>query len=408
MLEQIFHLLTGCAEFEIHGDSARFFNLAARSGFGFWDFSRREGRGAACCRARDYKRLRPLAKRCSVRLRCTKKRGAPFLLRRLLLRKGMAAGILCGIGIYWFLSGFVWCVEVSGTDLLSERLVLETARQSGVYVGADKGDFSPQQAAHGLISRLPELQWAAVNTDGCFAEISLREGSQAPEITDDREWSNIVAARDGVILGLEAEHGRPEAEIGDTVRAGQLLISGLYQETPDPYSPPPKELLKMQGAARGSVTAETYREFAVQVSSVKKEQVPAGGKKVNSSLVLFGVRLPLGFNTAPREKCRRYYKADPLTLLGTELPVVLEQEVWFPLEERSRTLSREELKEAALLKLREAQKAELAPGGSVLREELTYSFPEGMCVLSAQCRCQEEIGVLQKVLDHTTNIEDKF
>lgn len=405
MLEKVFHLLTGYARFEITGDSVRFLNMAAKSGFGLWGFSRREGKLCARCRARDYKRLRPLARRCGARLRCVKKRGLPFQLRRLWLRKGMAAGVLCGIGLYFFLSSFVWGVSVSGTEILNDRQVLEAARESGVYVGARKDSFAPRLAAHSIINDLPKLEWASVNTNGCFVEVAVEEGAQKPEITDDLEWSNIVASRAGTVRAIEAERGRPEVVLGDTVREGELLISGLYQERLDPYSPPPKEPFKALGAARGSVTAETYREFTVQVSAVKREQFPTGEKRVNAFLHVFGLRIPLGLNEIPQEECRAYSEISVLTALDTSLPLSLERDVYEFLEEKDETLSEEKLKEAALLKLREAQRAAITPGGRVVREELEYSFPEGMCILSAKCRCEEEIGEVRKVLVNQTESE---
>ncbi len=408
MLEKLFHLITGSVQFTVQGESARFFNTAARSGFGFWGFSHRGETAAASCRAAEYRRLLPLARRCRVRLRCVKKRGIPFQTEKLLRRKGLLAGILCGMGIYWLLSGSFWVVTVTGTEALGEKTVLKAAMECGIYPGAGKSSFSPQQASHELISRLPELQWATVNTDGCFAEISVREKAVVPEMTDDSEWSNIMAARDGVILGIEAECGRQEVKIGDTVREGELLIAGLYKEIPDPYSPQPAELPEIWGAARGSVTAETYREFTILVSDTKRETVSAGKQKRNTSLILFGLKLPLGFHTAPEGECRIYRKRQDLTALGTVLPAALEQEIWEPLEEKERKLSREEQKEEALFKLRQAQKASIAPGGSVLREDITYSFSEGSCVLTAQCRCKEEIGVQKKVLVNKTNLEDNF
>ena len=74
---------------------------------------------------------------------------------------------------------------------------------------------------------------------------------------------------------------------------------------------------------------------------------------------------------------------------------------------RSRPLDRKGLKEEALRKLREAQKAELPAGSKILKEELSYSFPDGMCILSAQCRCQEEIGEVREILvNQTETVED--
>lgn len=398
MLEKIFHLLTGYAEFEIGGEPIRFLNMASKSGFGLWGFSRRDGKAAARCRPWEYKKLRPLARRCGARIRCVRKRGLPFQVRRLWRRKGLLAGIACGIGVYCFLSGFVWGVSVSGTQALSDKLVLEAAARSGVYEGARKSGFAPKLAARGIVSELPELKWVSVNTNGCYVEIEVRESREKPEITDDRALSNMVASRAGTVVAVEAERGRPEVSLGDTVEEGQLLISGLYQDRLDPWSPPPAEIFQSLGAARGHVTAQTYREFTVQVSAVKREAVPTGKKRENTFLNLFGLRIPLGLCAVPGEECRKSARSWQLTALGAELPLSVEREVYEFVEERESVLEKEELQESALFKLREAQKAALPPGGKVVREELEYSFPDGMCILSAKCRCEEEIGVLQPVL----------
>lgn len=398
MIEKVFHLLTGYVAFEIQGDPARFFNAAAKSGFGFWGFDRQGDRARAVCRAREYRKLRPLARRCRVRLRQVKKRGLPFLTRRLWGRKGLLAGAVCGIGIYLFLSGFVWGVSVSGTVTLGDSQVLEAAREGGVYRGAAKSGFVPRLAARRITTSMPELKWAAVNTDGCFVEIVVGEAEEKPEIADDTRWSNIVASQPGKIVSVEAQRGRPEVSQGDAVAAGDLLISGLYQEQLEPWDPRAGNPWSTVGAARGSVIAETYREFTVTVPEVKRQLVPSGERRVNLSLELFGLRIPLGFNTAPEGECRRYRSRSALKALGVELPLSLERDVYEVLEERERALTKEELQQAALFKLREAQRDVLPQGGRVIREELAYSFPDGMCILSAKCRCREEIGTVQEVL----------
>ncbi len=94
----------------------------------------------------------------------------------------------------------------------------------------------------------------AVNTDGCFLEISLQESAEAPEVTDDSQWSNVVATRAGTVLSVEAQRGRPAVHPGDTVEAGELLIAGLYSRTANPYSPPPEKLYQILGPAPGGVS----------------------------------------------------------------------------------------------------------------------------------------------------------
>lgn len=408
MIEQFFHALTGYARFEIRGDSARFLNVTAKSGFSLWGFGRRGEAAEACCRAREYRRLRPLARRCHVRLRCVKKGGAPFFTRRLWKRKGLWIGAACGIGIYFFLSGFVWGVSVSGTDRLTDRQVLDAAAASGVYQGAAKSDLDSKLSSRGIIAALPSLRWATVNTDGCFVEVVVSEAAAKPEITDDSRWSNIVATRPGTVRAVNAEHGRPEVKLGDTVEEGDLLISGLYQERLEPWDPRADQPYQAAGAARGSVIAETYREFTVQASGVRRDSVPTGEKRQNLALTLFGLRIPLGLNVEPEGEFRVFRETKTVTALGVPLPLSLERTVYRFTEKRERILNEKELREAALLKLREAQRLELPTGGRVIKETLEFSFPDGMCVLSAKCRCEEEIGENREILVKETKIEENF
>ena len=398
MLLTVFHLLSGSVRFLILGDAARFLNLAAKSGVTLWGFDRGEEGSIACCRPRDYRRLRPLAKRSGARLKCLQKRGLPFRIEVWKKRPGLLLGVLCAVLVFWFLSGFVWGVTVSGTETIGDPIILKAARHNGVYPGARKSSFTPRLAAHGLMGELSQLSWASVNTNGCYVEVAVQEAERRPEVTDDTTLSNLIATRAGTVLMVEAERGRPEVAPGDTVQAGDLLISGSYQEKLDPWSPMPDDPFEEIGAARGRVIAETYREFAVQVSAQKKTTVPTGRRRVNRTLIVFGLRIPLGLNAEPSGEWRRYEKRTRLCALGSELPLAIEEEVYEFTEEQTQTLSKEELKAAALYKLRQAQRASLAAGGEVRKEKLDFSFPEGMCVLSAQCRCQEEIGELQQVL----------
>lgn len=398
MLEQAFHLLSGYVEFEVRGDSSRFFNVAAKRGFTLWGFERENGLPIAKTKPGSYKSLRPVCRRCHVKLRLRKKRGIPFHAARLKKRKGLIAGAVLAMAVYLFFSSFFWGVSVSGTQRVTEKQILESAKKQGVYVGASKLALNPKRASKGILSQLPQLSWASVNTDGCFLEVVVKEGKEKPEIRDYERWSNMIAVREGRVVQLEAQQGRPEVKLGDIVKKGDLLISGLYQEKVDPYGPQPDQPLETQGPARGSVMAETYREFTVQVSGTKKEMKPTGEEKVCSTLSLFGLRIPLGINAIPQGDFTTWRKTWKVRALGEELPLSLERRTYRFLKEEQRSLSKEEMEQAALLKLRRVQRAQIPDGGRVEKEELSYSFGDGICILQAKCRCVEEIGEIQEIL----------
>ena len=78
MLEKAYHWLSGYVEFQVEGDGARFFTVAAKRGAAFWGFARAESKAVARVKPRSYRALRPLCKRCGVRLRVRRRGGLPF------------------------------------------------------------------------------------------------------------------------------------------------------------------------------------------------------------------------------------------------------------------------------------------------------------------------------------------
>lgn len=398
MVEQFFHWLRGYVEFTVQGDAARLFTLAAKNGLLLWGFSR-EGRLAwARTRAKDYPRLRLVRRRAGVTLTLERKAGLPFSLARLGRRKGLVAGAVLGAGLFWYLSGFLWGVTVTGTETVTRRQVLDAAAQYGVSVGSPLRDLEPRQAAHGILTQVGRLSWASVNTGGCFAQVAVQEREPAPETEEREEWSNLVASRGGVVVSVQAQRGLPQVQPGDVVERGQVLVAGLYPDIPDPYGRQPTSPAKIRGPARGSVVAETYREFTARGEASPAGQLPTGQREERCFLWLFGLRLPLGLWSRPAGEYWFSQTSSPLTVLGVELPLVLETERYDFVESRAIPLTREEQQDAALRALRQLQRQELPQGAEILEEELEFRFTAEGCTVTARCRCWEEIGQVQEIL----------
>lgn len=398
MLERLFHWLFGYVEFTVRGGAPRLFTMAAKNGLLLWDFAWEGETARARIKAREYRRLPPLCRRSGASARLEKKRGLPFFAARLARRKGLLAGAVLGAALFWYLSGFVWGVTVTGTETVTRRQVRDAAAQYGVSVGCPRAELKPRQAAHGILAQIGRLSWASVNTDGCFVEVAVKEGEPAPEAETQEKWSNLVASRGGVVVSAQAERGRLEVQPGDVVEQGQLLVSGLYQYVPDPYRAQPTHPAQIVGPARGSVIAETYREFTARVGSTQARQVPAGEREERTFLRLFGLRLPLGLWGRPAGEFRFSQSVSAWEALGVQLPVALERERYDPVETRSVTLSREEQRDAALRALRQLQREELPQGAEILEEELQFTYTEEGCTVTARCRCWEEIGQIQEIL----------
>ena len=129
MLERLFHWLFGYVEFAVRGGAPRLFTMAAKNGLLLWDFAWEGETARARMRAKEYRRLPLLCRRSGASARLEKKRGLPFFTARLARRKGLLAGAVLGAALFWYLSGFVWGVTVTGTETVTRRQV-----RDAVYV----------------------------------------------------------------------------------------------------------------------------------------------------------------------------------------------------------------------------------------------------------------------------------
>ena len=88
-------------------------------------------------------------------------------------------------------------------------------------------DIRPQWIKDHLLNTLTDLQWITVTQNGCLAQVVVRERPETPETEDRRQLSHVVAARDGVIVSQSILAGQALCKVGDTVQAGQRLVSGI-------------------------------------------------------------------------------------------------------------------------------------------------------------------------------------
>lgn len=150
-----------------------------------------------CCYARQYKKLRPLAKKACVRMRVLERHGLPFFLHRYRARAGIAAGVLIYALLLQFLSGRIWIVNIEGNDQVPEASIREVLEPLGVQEGGDFRKLDVPSLQLTALQSLPDLTWLAVNLEGSTVHVKVRErGSHAP-MEDGAFPSNIKAAGTG-------------------------------------------------------------------------------------------------------------------------------------------------------------------------------------------------------------------
>ena len=150
--------------------------------------------------------------------------GAIFKLRR---RYGVIAGAVFLILYFAFISLFVWDVRVSGNEELGAETIISELSDAGLSVGTPWLSLSPNEVENTLLATSQNIAWVNVNRRGAVAYVVVREKHVPPQGEENLGYSNVVAREDSVITDITVFSGYAKVKVGDTVKAGDILISGI-------------------------------------------------------------------------------------------------------------------------------------------------------------------------------------
>lgn len=154
-------------------------------------------------------------------------RGALYSLRH---RYGLMVGVLVSLLAVYLLSGVIWDVRVSGAENTSEQVIIQALEEQGVGIGRKWSRIDKNRAEVGALTDCEQISWISINRRGTVAYVTVIEkldGGDLPPL-DDRPC-NVVADRDGVIEQISVQSGCAVVSVGDVVRKGDVLISGIME-----------------------------------------------------------------------------------------------------------------------------------------------------------------------------------
>ena len=350
------------------------------------------------CARRDRNRIHTICKKRGDSVSFSDEQGV-FQFAAGFFHRPVLAGCLA---VLFFLTGFlparVLFFRVEGNDRIPEQQILEAAQQCGIRFGASRRDVRSERMKNALLSAMPELQWAGINTSGCTGIISVRERQPETENVVSSGIKHIVAVRDGYVTDCTVMQGSALCEPGHIVQEGQILISG-YTDC--------GICVKVSDAA-GEITAQTDRGFTGWMPDRMEVRHGSTDERSRYSLILGKKRINLwkgsGISTVT---CGRMYEEYCMTLPGGfRLPVKLAVETL-----KDSVISREPVSEeeisAQFMAFARASVLDQMVAGSILREEHKIAQGSGRLELSSRFSCQEMIGrVITEEIGETNGKND--
>ncbi|MCK9525877.1 MAG: sporulation protein YqfD [Limnochordia bacterium] len=283
----------------------------------------------------DFRRLRPLLWDTQISVSILDKHGAPFYLGKLRSRTFLAIGLSLALLSVIYLSNFIWFVEVVGGTTLSIETLKGVVEDFGLQAGVPRNAVEPRIIEAELLKRFPNLAWAQVSIKGARAEILLteRDGLQSEHTLP----GHVYAAHDGVVTEIFVLRGTAKVRDGDTVREGELLVSGEYY---DAWGH------KQSGAAQGVVKARVWYEAVGEAALTRWEPVYTGRNHRQYTITLGSITIPLG-RSYPRETYQKNTEEWQLSLGRAMVPLRLAQIDYQGVEYNKVSVSRQEAETSA-------------------------------------------------------------
>ena len=320
-----------------------------------------------------------------VRLR---ERGVPSLLGRYRRRYGFFAGLALFAAIFFLSGTVIWGIKIDGNARLSEREVLTELRRCGLSVGSRKSGLDVSAIENRVLIESDEISWISVNIIGTVAEVEIRE----IEVEEEREQylaSNIVAARDGQIELFEDVRGNIVLNIGDYVRKGELIVSGLYDS-------------QTQGIrytdAKGRVLARTERDISVSIPLKYEKKRYTGRVFTEKYLIFFEKEIKIYTNAGNLyASCDTIDTVEYINFFSAgELPVGVRtvKHMEYVYEDAERTP--EEAERLADYKL-SCDLAALADDGELLRKSKVYRVTDTAYIIDCHIQRIENIAERREI-----------
>ncbi|MTI81476.1 MAG: sporulation protein YqfD [Firmicutes bacterium] len=236
-LFRLMSFLFGHVSMVVKGETLeKFINMASSRGIYLWDITK-IGADKILIRVRlsGVKPLRHIARNTGSRFKIESRKGMPFVFNRMKKRKVLVIGAVSFLIVLYMLSSFVWFIDIIGNNKIADDEVLKAARQAGLTRGVLKWNIDTAAVEQAIKDKLPTVSWAGVYVKGTRAKVEIVEKKLIENGAAEDQPVHIVAKKTGLVKDILVLSGEAVVKEGDTVSAGQVLISGevIPEEKPE-------------------------------------------------------------------------------------------------------------------------------------------------------------------------------
>lgn len=299
-------------------------------------------------------------------------------------RVGILVGFFILIFALWYSQNIIWRIDIKGNHKVEREEIITALEKEGIYLGRYIPSINYDTTHNRFLMNNKDFSWISVNINGNIACVNVRE-AEFPRVEGNvNKYANIVANQDGQIALISVKEGEKQISIGDSVKKGDLLISGIIDS-------------KSEGVrltcAKGEVYAFVNKEIFVKIP-LKSEEKTYTGKVYTEKTVYFYKKYIKLFKK--HSNYDRFYdtieETRQISLFGKiPLPIKVKQVRYYEYEIIDIQHTKEQGIDKAFVELRSKLDISLK-NAELLSKEIKIDYDEENVYLECDIYCLENIA----------------
>ena len=131
---------------------------------------------------KDYNKIRDIAKRTDTKIKILGRSGVSFLLIKSKKRKTLLIGIGIFVGIIYYLSGFIWNVNIITENNVTPYEIRTQLKDMGIKPGIRKNKVNVYNIEEQIVRKNGAIMWSRVRVEGVKLKVKIAERQEPPEI----------------------------------------------------------------------------------------------------------------------------------------------------------------------------------------------------------------------------------
>lgn len=295
MIRSFIRYLRGYVKIRVEGYSPeRFLNLCCFHHIFIWGLVPAGNAYEMYMSLSGFRKIRPFTRKTHTKAVILKRCGFPFFLKRYEKRKLFFISLLLCAALLKVYSLFIWDIHFEGNQKWTDETLSEFLDSKGVAPFMLKSSVSCADIVKDIRKEYNDIVWVSASIDGSRLKVQIKENEdtfkEETDVSQEEHPTDLVAETDGVITEIVTRSGVPQVHVGDTVKAGDILVSGRIEVKNDSGEVVGYQYQKSDA----DVFADTQIEYSDSMPLTWQDKVYDGRKRYKWYVRLFDWTISAG------------------------------------------------------------------------------------------------------------------